>query len=175
MKTSLDIQLSTDLKIKMKSFLKLALSVAVSLSAGGIGSYFTTSEITTWYVGLNKPFFSPPNYLFAPVWTILYVLMGIALFLVWKNNNQKTKREKAKGIEYFFAQLFFNIFWSIGFFGLHSPLLGLIIIIILWVLIFQTIKTFANVEKTASYLLYPYIVWVSFAAILNLFVFLLNR
>lgn len=159
----------------MGNIFKLLLSVVVSLAAGGVGSYFTSPEITTWYKELNKPFFNPPNYLFGPVWTILYILMGIALFLVWKNTKQKVKKEKAMGIEYFFAQLFFNSFWSIGFFGLHSPLLGLILIIALWVLIFQTIKTFAKVEKTASYLLYPYIAWVSFATILNLFIFLLNK
>jgi translocator protein len=151
---------------------RLIASVIIPLAAGFIGSYFTVSEILTWYSVLNKPFFNPPNYLFGPVWTTLYILMGISFFIVWNSKINESKRTRAIG--YYFAQLFFNIFWSIGFFGLHSPLLGLIIIIMLWILIFQTIKTFAKINKAASYLLYPYIAWVSFASILNLAIFLLN-
>jgi len=101
--------------------------------------------------------------------------MGISLFLIWKNKNSKKEKAKSQGIELYFAQLLFNIFWSIVFFGLHSPLAGLIAIVILWILIFKTIKVFSKVDKTAAYLLYPYLFWVSFASILNLFVVLLNR
>lgn len=159
----------------MNNFLRLVAALLISLAAGWIGSFFTTSQILTWYAVLNKPFFNPPDYVFAPVWTTLYVLMGISLFLIWKNKNSKKEKAKSQGIELYFAQLLFNIFWSIVFFGLHSPLAGLIAIVILWILIFKTIKVFSKVDKTAAYLLYPYLFWVSFASILNLFVVLLNR
>jgi translocator protein len=156
----------------MANVFRFFVSIAISLAAGLVGSFFTTPNIQPWYSTLNKPFFSPPNYLFAPVWTILYILMGIAFFLIWKDTKKEKIREK--GIEYYFAQLFLNIIWSVAFFGYHSPIAGLIVIIVLWILIFQTIRTFAKVDKTASYLLYPYIAWVSFASILNLAVVLLN-
>lgn len=159
----------------MANIIKLIVSIALPLAAAGIGSYFTTPQIPGWYQGLEKPFFSPPNYLFGPVWTILYTLMGIAFYLIWKNNDQKKKINKAKGTEFYFAQLFVNIFWSFAFFGLKSPLFGFIVILLLWFLIYKTIKTFYKVDKTASYLLYPYIAWVSFATILNLAIFILNR
>lgn len=158
----------------MVKLIKLIVSIIITLVAGAIGSIFTASAIPTWYLTLKKPFFNPPNYLFAPVWTILYILMGIAFFLIWTSKDQKKKSFKRKCFIYFFAQLVFNVLWSIGFFGLHSPLLGFIIILILWYLIFKTIVYFAKVEKTAAYLLYPYIAWVSFAAILNFAVLILN-
>lgn len=158
----------------MVNFFKLVVSILLSLAAGFVGSYFTTSEITSWYKNLNKPFFNPPDYLFGPVWTILYILMGVSLFFIWRDQSSKNKKNKRMGINYFVFQLIFNAFWSIAFFGAHSPLFGLIIIVILWVLIFQTIKTFSKINKTAAYLLYPYIAWVSFATILNLVIFILN-
>lgn len=142
--------------------------------AGFIGSFFTAPSITSWYQTINKPFFTPPNYVFAPVWTTLYILMGIALFMVWQKKNSGKNKLQILAIELFFIQLFVNIFWSIAFFGLHSPILAMVVLIALWVLVFETIRYFAKINKTASYLLYPYIAWASFAGILNLFIVLLN-
>jgi translocator protein len=159
----------------MGNLFKLIVSIVITLAAGGVGSYFTTPAIATWYASLHKPFFNPPNFVFAPVWTILYILMGISFYLIWEKNQDKNKKGKALAVEYYFAQLFVNIFWSVVFFGLHSPLAGLITIAILWFLIFKTIKAFQKINKTAAYLLYPYIAWVSFAAILNFAVWILNR
>lgn len=141
--------------------------------AGAIGSSVTFQAIPTWYAGLNKPFFSPPNWIFGPVWTVLYILMAVALYLVWSSKS-KNKKAQNSALQIFFVQLFFNAFWSIAFFGLRSPFLGLIVIGVMIVAIVNTIKKFSPVNKLASQLLYPYLVWVSFASILNLVVFLLN-
>ena len=150
----------------MKSIIKLIISIIVCELAGIIGSFFTTPAVRTWYPTLSKPSFNPPSWLFAPVWTTLFLLMGIAMFLVWK----KDKR----GLSIFFVQLFFNMLWSIMFFGLKSPLLGFMVIIILWVLILITIIKFFKISKPAGWLLIPYILWVSFATILNLAILIIN-
>ncbi len=150
---------------------KLTFSILVSLSAGGIGSFFTASSIPTWYSTLNKPFFNPPNWIFAPVWTTLYVLMGISLYLILVT---KTKKNKTIPISIFATQLVLNTLWSILFFGLKSPLIALIEIILLWITILFTIKQFNQIFPISSYLLYPYLAWVSFASLLNLAIFLLN-
>ncbi|MCL5090423.1 MAG: tryptophan-rich sensory protein [Patescibacteria group bacterium] len=133
---------------------------------------FTLSSIPTWYQTLTKPSFSPPNWVFGPAWTILYFLMGVAAYLVWIKGLEKKAVKTA--LSFFIAQLVFNFFWSILFFGLHSPMLGLIDISILWILILITIIKFYKISKTASYLLIPYLFWVTFATILNLSIFLLN-
>lgn len=133
---------------------------------------FTLSSIPGWYQILNKPSFSPPNWIFGPAWTILYFLMGVAAYLVWIKGLEKKAVKTA--LSFFIAQLVFNFLWSILFFGLHSPVLGLIDILILWVLILITIIKFYKISKTASYLLIPYLLWVSFATILNLSIVLLN-
>jgi len=150
---------------------KLTFSILVSLSAGGIGSFFTASSIPTWYSTLNKPFFNPPNWIFAPVWTTLYILMGVSLYLVLV---AKTKKDKRVPITIFATQLVLNTLWSIIFFGLKSPLIALIEIIFLWITILFTIKQFNQISPISSYLLYPYLAWVSFASLLNLAIFLLN-
>jgi benzodiazapine receptor len=153
--------------------LKLAISIIICLAAGFIGSIFTNRQIPTWYAALKKPSFSPPNWLFGPVWTALFILMGISLFLVWR-----------KGLSYdgvkiaiiiFGIQLILNILWSILFFGFKSPLAGFIEIIILWILILITILVFYPIAKPAALLLLPYILWVSFASILNFSLWRLNR
>ncbi len=154
----------------MPKILRLILAVLLCEGAGILGSLFTISSIPTWYATLNKPFFSPPNSIFGPVWTILYLLMGVALFLIWEN-----KGSKGRALQVFFIQLGLNVLWSLVFFGAHQLLLSLIIIVALWYFIFQTIKAFARINKTASYLLYPYLTWVSFALILNLGIVILNR
>ena len=149
---------------------KLLASIILCLGVGSLGSFFTVSEIASWYATLQKPFFSPPNYLFGPVWTILYILMGISLYLVWVAK----KKGKEKAMQLFLIQLALNFFWSIIFFGLHSPEVAFVEIIAMWIFIYLTIKAFSGISKTAAYLLYPYLAWVSFATILNLSIVLLN-
>jgi len=146
--------------------LKLILSIGICLGAGILGSFFTVSSIPNWYVTLNKPFFSPPNWVFGPVWTILYILMGYSLYLVWK---------KKKVPSVFWLQLILNASWSIIFFGMKNPGLALIDIALLWVAIVLTIKSFYKISKSAAYLLIPYLLWVSFASILNISIWLLNK
>lgn len=157
----------------MRNSLKLITSILVCFLAGGIGTIFTSSAIPTWYAHLNKPPFSPPNYLFAPVWTLLYLLMGISLYLIWKKGTKNRKVYEA--LIFFAIQLALNAAWSPIFFGAKNLFVSLIIIIFMWLFIIKTILAFGRINKTASYLLYPYIVWVSFASILNFSVWLLNK
>lgn len=154
-------------------FVPLTLSILFCLGVGFLGSYFTMPSIPTWYATLNKPFFSPPNFIFAPVWTTLYILMGVSLYLVWDKGISKKKVKIA--VLFFALQLFLNFLWSILFFALHSPILALFEIIILWLVILITIMKFRKVSNASSLLLYPYIAWVSFASILNLSIVILNR
>ena len=154
-----------------KSILPLLISILITLSAGFIGSFFTTSSITTWYAFINKPFFSPPNWLFAPVWTLLYILMGISAFLIWKKrDNLKTKQ----AFIFYGIQLILNALWSIIFFGMHNPGLALLEIIILWLFILITLIKFYKINKIAGLLFIPYLLWVSFASILNYAIWMLN-
>lgn len=157
----------------MRNLSKIIVSFLITFIAGFIGSAFTTPSIRTWYAQLKKPFFNPPNWLFGPVWTMLYILMAISLFLVWESNSSPEHKRKALII--FAIQLALNSLWSILFFGLHSPLYAFVEIIFLWVAILMTIFSFSSASKTASLLLIPYLLWVSFAAFLNLNVYLLNR
>ncbi|OGH24827.1 MAG: TspO protein [Candidatus Levybacteria bacterium RIFCSPLOWO2_01_FULL_39_24] len=149
---------------------KLIVSIALPLIVGFSGSVFTVSAVPTWYATLNKPSFSPPNYLFGPVWTILYILMGISLYFLWTAK----KKGEGKAIKLFLIQLVLNFFWSIIFFGWHNPQAAFLEIISLWIFIFLTIRQSLLISKTSAYLLYPYLVWVSFASILNLSIVLLN-
>ena len=151
---------------------KIIISLLVCLAAGFLGSIFTTPSIPTWYASLTKPSFNPPNWLFAPAWTILFILMGISAFLVWHKGLKKKGVKKALG--FFLAQLIFNVLWSFLFFKFHSPFLALLDIIFLWFLILLTILKFFKINNTAGLLLIPYLLWVSFASILNYFVYKLN-
>lgn len=151
--------------------LLIACIIACQL-AGAIGSLFTFSAIPAWYATLNKPFFSPPNWLVGPAWLTLYTLMGIALYLVWAKRKENAKANAA--IAVFGVQLALNALWSILFFGLRSPLLGLVEIIALWLAILFTILKFHAVSKKAARLLVPYILWVSFASALNFAIVVLN-
>ncbi|VVB70075.1 TspO/MBR family protein [uncultured archaeon] len=150
--------------MKIKLF-KLIAYILIPLLVGGLGSFFTISSIPTWYVFLNKPVFSPPNWIFAPVWTVLYVLMGVSAYFA--------SEMKAK-IKNYWIQLVLNALWTPIFFGLHSPALGLIVILALWWFILRTIKDFYKTNKTSAYLLIPYLLWVSFATILNFAILILN-
>jgi len=156
----------------MKNTAKLLISIIGCELVGILGTPFTTAAIPTWYLTLNKPFFAPPNWLFGPAWTLLYFLMGISFYLIWKKNIKNKKIKTAKKL--FLAQLFLNFIWSPIFFGLRSPLLGLITIIILWILIIATICKFYPLSKWAAYLLIPYLLWVTFATTLNGAILFLN-
>lgn len=154
-----------------RKIITLILAVAVCMSAGVIGSLFTAPAISGWYATLNRPDFSPPNWVFAPVWTTLYILMGISLYLIW----EKRKNKHAKpALAVFSVQLVLNTAWSFLFFGLQSPFYGLLDIIPLWFFIAATIHYSYKISKKAAYLLIPYLLWVSFAAILNFSIYLLN-
>lgn len=156
-----------------RDILKLVVSIVVCEGAGGIGAIFTTPAIPTWYAGLQKPSFTPPNSVFAPVWLTLYLLMAIAAFLIWR------KGLNIKGVKpaliLFLVQLVLNVLWSVVFFGLKSPLGGVILILLLWVAILLTIIRFFKISPPAGGLLIPYIVWVSIAANLNVWVWILNK
>jgi benzodiazapine receptor len=152
------------------NYFKLIFSIVICQLAGVIGSFFTVSSVSTWYVTLNKPFFNPPSWLFGPVWITLYFLMGISLYLIWNNVDKDTKSARIV----FFVQLGLNTLWSLLFFGLKSPFLAFIEIIVLWLFILLNILFFYQKSKAASYLLIPYFVWVSFASVLNFSIFYLN-
>ena len=152
--------------------IKAIICIFLCLSAGGIGSAFSASAIPTWYATLNKPSFSLPNWLFAPVWTLLYIMMGFAAALVWQKGLQNPRVRTALVI--FLAQLILNMVWSVLFFGLRSPLYGFMDILFLWAMILVTIAQFSKVSTLAAALLIPYILWVTFASGLNLGIFLLN-
>lgn len=147
--------------------------IAVSQLAGIIGSVFTFTAIPTWYETLIQPSFRPPNWLFAPVWTTLYLLMGIAAYRVWTHGVKKKKVREA--LIYFIAQLVFNALWSILFFGLRSPGAALMEIIVLWSLIIATMVRFYRIDRVAGYLFIPYSIWVTFASVLNASIWYLNR
>jgi len=152
----------------------LILSVGVCLLAGVIGSYFTTPNIATWYDTLQKPFFTPPPWVFAPVWTTLYILMGISLWLVWREWKSTETGDARLAFKLFFMQLGLNVLWSLLFFGFRSPLAGMIGIILLWIAILATIVVFFRISRTAGLLLIPYIAWVTAASALTFGVLILN-
>lgn len=156
----------------MKSAARFIGALVVCFFPGIIGSWFTYPAIASWYVYLNKPFFNPPNWIFGPVWSLLYLLMGISLFLVWESKRKSGVVRKAG--KYFFLQLGLNTAWSLIFFGLKNPAFAFLEILILWASILATIRIFLNINKTAGTLLLPYFAWVSFATILNFAIVLLN-
>ena len=157
--------------MKINDILKLVASVILCQVAGFLGSLFTTPAIPTWYATLKKPFFNPPNWIFSPVWISLFILMGISLFFVWR----RPDHPKFKiAFIFFFVQLILNILWSAAFFGLRVPLLGLMDIVLLWIAILFTTLNFLKVSKFAGVLLIPYLLWVSFATLLNFSLWILN-
>lgn len=152
---------------------KLIISLLVCLAAGFIGSLATNKSIPTWYAGLKKPSFSPPNAIFGPVWTVLFILMAVAAFLAWRKGIETEPVKLALII--FGAQLILNILWSVFFFGLRMPALAFAEIIVLWIFILATILIFRKASVVAAWLMVPYILWVSFAAVLNYTLWRLNR
>jgi translocator protein len=151
--------------------MKLLYSIIITLGVGVIAGFATISNIAGWYATLSKPAFNPPNWIFGPVWTLLYILMGIALSLIWKQPNSPNK---SNSLWLFFIQLFLNFCWSFLFFYFHRIGFALVDIVMLWILIILTIFSFSRLNKTAAFLLLPYICWVSFATILNGAIYSLN-
>jgi benzodiazapine receptor len=158
--------------MRMIKFVKLAAAVLVCQAAGLIGSVFTVSGITTWYASINKPVFNPPNWIFAPVWTTLFLLMGVAAYLVWEKG--LGNRDVRFALSVFGAQLALNVLWSLIFFGLQNPFYAFIEILFLWVAIALAILRFSGISRNAALLMVPYIAWVSFAAFLNYHIWMLN-
>jgi len=150
--------------MKKINFGRLLISIAIPLVAGFLGSVFTGPAVKTWYLVINRPTWNPPSWLFAPVWTALFIMMGIALYLVW---SKKIDRKIHVALNVFAAQLFLNILWSVFFFGMGNFWLAFGEILILWVFILLTILKFFKIDKAAGWLLVPYILWVSFASYLN--------
>ena len=159
-------------RTRARDIVELVVSIVVCQGAGLIGSFATFPSIPTWYASLQKPPFNPPNWVFGPVWTTLYTLMGIAAFLVWRKGIRNREVKIALGI--FVVQLILNTLWSVVFFGLHSLAGGMIVIVVLWIAILLSIITFFRISKAAGALLIPYILWVSFAAFLNYHLWRLN-
>ena len=157
----------------MKNWIKLAISISIPVVVGFIGGQFSRPEIDTWYQSINKPSWQPPGWVFGPVWTTLYILMGIALYLVWKSSAPAAQKRTA--IWLWSIQLVFNFFWSYIFFSMHELGLALAEILVLWGLILLTIFAFARISKTAAWRLVPYISWVSFASILTYTIYQLNN
>lgn len=155
----------------MKKFGQAVLAIIICQLAGVIGSVFTTPAIPTWYASLAKPAFNPPSWLFAPVWTLLYTLMGIALYLLWRKRQEKLTKNL---LIVFLVHLVFNASWSVVFFGLHNIWLAFANIVIIWLFIVYLIVKAWPYEQWVSYLLIPYLLWVSFASVLNLSIGVLN-
>lgn len=152
---------------------KLSISLIITYLTGVIGWFFTTDSVATWYQMINRPAFTPPDWLFGPVWFLLYTLMGIALYRIWQLRWFKKKRAKF-AMSLFAVQLFFNALWSAVFFGLQNSLSALVVIIILYGLIIWNMSLFWSLDKKAGYLFVPYILWVSYALVLNAGIALLN-
>jgi len=157
---------------KRKYTFKLIASIIACQLAGVIGSVFTTPAIPTWYAALAKPPFTPPSWLFAPAWITLYLLMGISASIVWRVGLDQKRVRTA--LILFLVQLVLNALWSVAFFGLQSPLSGIIVIVLLWAAILLTILKFFRISTPAGALLVPYIAWVTFAATLNAYIYVLN-
>ena len=150
---------------------RLIASLVICQLAGIVGSLFTTPAIPEWYASLEKPTFNPPNWIFSPVWIFLFMLMSITLYILWQN---LPKKEAKVALIFFAIQLVLNILWSVIFFGLQSPMVAFLEIVILWLFILLTMIKSSRVSKASVYLLLPYILWVNFAAVLNFFLWRLN-
>lgn len=155
----------------MNRILKLTLCITIPLLIGGLSGFATANSISSWYVGINKPSFNPPNYLFGPVWTTLYILMGISLFMILQSPANEMRK---KALLIFSIQLFLNFLWSFIFFNFQLLSLAFIEIILMWLSILIMIIFFSKINKTATYLQIPYLLWVSFASVLNGSIWFLN-
>lgn len=158
---------------KIKELPKLVVSILIPLFVGYLGAVTTIASIPTWYATIAKPSWAPPNWIFGPVWTILYVLMGIALYLVWSKGLHRKDVQFA--IIIFAVQLLLNLSWSVVFFGYHALFASFSLVLILWLAILANLIAFYVISKTAGLLMVPYILWVSIASYLNYSIYLLNR
>lgn len=158
----------------MNKITRILVVVVTCLVIGYFSGDVSRSAILTWYPALIKPSFNPPNWIFAPVWSMLYVMMGVAAGLVWSRVEVEEEPVK-KALILFALQLALNALWSYLFFGLRNPLLAAIEIVLLWLMIYETYTKFAKINTIAAYLLIPYLLWVSFAMILNISIWWLNR
>lgn len=158
-------------KQKFKLF-KLLISLLMPLGVGLLGSIFAGNFVSSWYSNLIKPSFNPPQWVFAPVWTVLYILIGLSFYALWTNNHPRKFKTLSR---VYFVQLGLNGLWSLLFFGFQNPLLAFIDIILLWIFILIFIWKSYTLSKISAYLFIPYWLWVSFALILNLSIIVLNR
>ena len=154
-----------------RDILALVLLVGLCLGVGGLGGAVTAESVTTWYATLNKPSFNPPNWIFGPVWTALYILMGVAAWRVWRAADRDTARGP---LAVFALQLAVNLGWSVAFFGLRNPGLAVIVILALDLLVLATALMFRRIDRLAAWLLVPYLAWISFATLLNVTIWRLN-
>jgi translocator protein len=153
----------------MNKWMVLAGFIILCLGVGGVSGVVTAGAVANWFPTLNKPFFNPPSWIFAPVWTLLYIMMAIAAWRVWLEG-----ASSKPALNLFFIQLVLNFLWPLFFFGMHLPALALIDIIAMWIMITLTIRAFFGIAQPAGWLLVPYLAWVSFAAILNASIWWLN-
>jgi benzodiazapine receptor len=154
--------------------MKIGVVVATCLAVGYFASIVTQTNVTTWFPTLKKPSFNPPDWIFAPVWSMLYIMMGIAAGLVWDRIDHE-KEAVSKALLFFAIQLALNMLWSFLFFGLHNPLLALVEIVLLLLMIYETFMKFRKIDKIAGLLFIPYLLWVAFAVVLNASIWWLNK
>ena len=154
-----------------KDVLAFVLFVGLCLGVGGLGGAVTAESVTTWYATLNKPSFNPPNWIFGPVWTALYILMGVAAWRVWRAADRDTARGP---LAVFALQLAVNLGWSVAFFGLRNPGLAVVVILLLDLLVLATALMFRRIDRLAAWLLVPYLAWISFATVLNVTIWRIN-
>jgi translocator protein len=158
--------------MKANQIIKLIASLLLPLGIGGIAGIFTTEAIPGWYASLNQPSFNPPNWIFGPVWTILYTILGISLFMIWKMD---AGRERNQAILIFMVQLLLNFCWSFFFFYFKMIGVAMVDILLLWITIIFMLVRFYKIKPLAAYINIPYLLWVTFATALNMAYFFLNR
>lgn len=158
----------------MNKIVKIIIALIICLAVGYSASLVTRPSVESWYPTIEKPVFNPPNWIFMPVWTILYIFMAVAAALVWDKIKEQTEEVK-KALLFFLIQLTLNAIWSYLFFGLKNPMLALVEIALLWLMIYETYLQFKKINKISGYLLIPYLAWVGFATVLNASIWWLNK
>lgn len=159
----------------MKKLFSLTAFLLIVFAVSAIGSWVTMPAIDGWYANIEKPAFNPPNYVFGPVWTLLYIMIAVSGWLVWNRLSGKVaERLSTRAMQVYAGQLLANFLWSIFFFGMQNPQLALVDIVLLLILIVYNIRQFMRIHKVAAYLLIPYLLWVSFASVLNASIVALN-
>ncbi|WP_333599200.1 TspO/MBR family protein [Flavobacterium sp.] len=157
----------------MQKIVRIVTVIAACLAVGYLSSIVTRENIPTWYAIIKKPSFNPPDWIFAPVWTLLYIMMGYAAGRIWNRVDEDRDKVKSAFI-YFLVQLLLNALWSFLFFGLQNPMLAFFEILLLWAMIYETYCQFRKIDTVAAYLLLPYLAWVSFATLLTGSIWYLN-